>query len=206
MLTWRPTVFDWITELISRAGYAGIALMMLLENLFPPIPSWLVMPLAGFEASSGRFSPILVVVAGTIGSTTGALVWYSLGRLVGLDRLRFLAGRYGRWIDITPAKLDRAGAWFDRHGGAAVLFGRVVPVVRILISIPAGLFALPLRKFLLFTAIGDGVWNAALTAAGFLLRSRYTDVKDYLNPVAGIMLGTVATVYLVRAMIGRKEG
>ena len=96
-------MFDWITALIGRAGYAGIALMMLLENLFPPIPSWLVMPLAGFEASSGRFSPILVVVAGTVGSTTGAFFWYGLGRLVGLERRETLASRYGRCIDISPA-------------------------------------------------------------------------------------------------------
>jgi membrane protein DedA with SNARE-associated domain len=196
-------MFDWITGLIGRAGYAGIALMMLLENLFPPIPSWLVMPLAGFEASSGRLSPILVVVAGTVGSTAGALFWYGLGRLVGLERLETLTSGYGRWIDVSPAKLKRASLWFERHGAATVMFGRVVPVIRILISVPAGLFALPLRKFVLFTAIGDGVWNSALTAAGYALKSRYADVAAYLNPVAGFMLGTVATVYLVRAMIGR---
>ena len=198
-------MFDWIVQLIGRGGYAGIALMMFLENIFPPIPSWLVMPLAGFEASSGRFSPVLVVISGTIGSTAGAVCWYWLGRLVGLDRLRGLAVRHGKWIDVTPAKVDRAGRWFDRHGAPAVMFGRVVPIVRILISIPAGLFRLRLRRFVLFTAIGDTVWNGALTAAGYALRSRYADVADYMNPAAGIMLTLVATVYVARAFGRRKD-
>jgi membrane protein DedA with SNARE-associated domain len=180
-------MFDWIVQLIGRGGYAGIALMMFLENIFPPIPSWLVMPLAGFEASSGRFSPVLVVISGTIGSTAGAVCWYWLGRLVGLDRLR------------------GAGRWFDRHGAPAVMFGRVVPIVRILISLPAGLFRLRLRRFVLFTAIGDTVWNGALTAAGYALRSRYADVADYMNPAAGIMLTLVATVYVARAFGRRKD-
>jgi membrane protein DedA with SNARE-associated domain len=101
-------MFDWIVQLIGRGGYAGIALMMFLENIFPPIPSWLVMPLAGFEASSGRFSPVLVVISGTIGSTAGAVCWYWLGRLVGLDRLRGLAARHGKWI--APAAGSTATA------------------------------------------------------------------------------------------------
>lgn len=198
-------MFDWITGLIGRAGYAGIALLMFLENIFPPIPSWLVMPLAGFEASSGRFSPILVILAGTVGSTAGAVCWYWLGRLVGVDRIRSMARRHGKWIDVTPAKIDRASRWFDRYGARAVVFGRVVPIVRILISIPAGLFALGLRRFVLFTAIGDMVWNGALTAAGYLLRSRYADVRDYLNPAAGVMLTMVAIVYVIRAATRRGE-
>ena len=197
-------MFDWITQLIGRAGYAGIALLMLLENLFPPIPSWLVMPLAGFEASSGRFSPLLVVAAGTAGSTAGALCWYWLGRLVGMPRLQRLASRHGHWISVTPDKLDRASLWFDRYGARAVMIGRMVPVVRILISIPAGVFALRLRKFVLFTAIGDGIWNGALTAAGYLLRSRYAEVKDYLNPVAAGMLTVVAIAYVLSAILRAK--
>ena len=198
-------VFDWITELIGRAGYLGIALMMFLENLFPPIPSWLVMPLAGFEASSGRFSPVLVVVSGTIGSTAGAMFWYAIGRFIGTDRLKIFAGHYGHWVGISLEQLDRADSWFERHGALAVMVGRIVPVVRIFISIPAGLFALPLRQFVLFTAIGDSLWNAALTTAGYLLRTRYAEVRDYLNPVASVMLALVATIYVLRA-ISRQRG
>ncbi len=146
-------MFDWIAQLIDRAGYAGIALMMFLEGIFPPIPSWLVMPLAGFEASEGRFSPLAVVLAGTVGSTLGAICWYFVGRLVGVERLKGFAARHGHWLTLTPAQVDRADRWFDRHGSAAVMFARVVPVVRLLISVPAGVFAMDLRHFILFTAM-----------------------------------------------------
>ena len=193
-------MFDWITQLIERAGYAGIALMMFLENVFPPIPSWLVMPLAGFEASSGRFSPFLVVLAGTLGSTLGAICWYWVGRLVGVERLRAFSARHGHWLTLTPAQVDRADRWFDRHGAPAVMVARVVPVVRILISVPAGVFAMDWRRFILFTAIGDAMWISVLTSAGYLLRSHFDQVADYLNPVSTVILATVAVTYVVRIL------
>ena len=193
-------MFDWITQLIDRAGYAGIALMMFLEGVFPPIPSWLVMPLAGFEASSGQYSPVLVVVAGTAGSTLGALFWYGVGRLVGVGRLRAFAGRHGHWLTLTPAQVDRADRWFDRHGAPAVMLGRMVPVVRIFISVPAGVFAMELRQFILFTALGDAVWNGVMTAAGYLLRSQYERIAVYLNPLSTVVLAIVATTYVVRIL------
>jgi membrane protein DedA with SNARE-associated domain len=193
-------MFDWITQLIERAGYAGIALMMFLENVFPPIPSWLVMPLAGFEASSGRFSPFLVVLAGTIGSTLGAVCWYWVGRMVGVERLKAFAARHGHWLTLTPAQLDRADQWFDRHGAPAVMVARLVPVVRIFISVPAGVFAMDWRRFILFTAIGDAMWISLLTSAGYLLRSRYEQVAAYLNPVSTVVLTVVFGTYLVRAL------
>lgn len=191
-------MFEWIASLIVRAGYVGIAMLMFLENVFPPIPSWLVMPMAGFEASMGRYSPIAVVTAGTVGSTLGALVWYGVGRLIGVDRLNHFAQRHGHWLTLTPGQVDRADRWFDRHGPPAVMLGRMVPVVRILISVPAGVFAMNLRQFILFTAIGDAIWNGAMTAAGYLLRSRYEQVADYLNPVGAAVLATVAVIYVVR--------
>jgi membrane protein DedA with SNARE-associated domain len=193
-------MFDWITQLIEQAGYAGIALMMFLEGVFPPIPSWLVMPLAGFEASKGQFSPILVILAGTAGSTLGAIWWYWIGRLVGVDRLKSFSARHGHWLTLTPAQIDRADRWFDRHGAPAVMLARVVPVVRLLISVPAGVFRMDLRRFILFTAIGDAMWNGLLTGAGYLLRSHYDQVADYLNPVSTVVLTIVAATYIVRAV------
>jgi membrane protein DedA with SNARE-associated domain len=197
-------MFEWIVELIDRAGYAGIALIMFLEAVFPPIPSWLVMPLAGFEASSGRFSPVLVVVAGTAGSTLGAVCWYFVGRLIGVDRLKHFAARHGHWITLSPAQIDRADRWFDRHGAPAVMFARVVPIVRTFISVPAGMFAMDLRKFILFTALGDAMWNALLVTAGYALRSQYEQVRDYLNPLAAIVLAVVITTYLVRVLTWKR--
>jgi membrane protein DedA with SNARE-associated domain len=198
-------MFDWITSIIDRAGYAGIALIMFLEGVFPPIPSWLVMPLAGFEASSGRFSPVLVVLAGTAGSTLGAICWYMIGRLVGVDRLRAFAGRHGHWLTLTPADVDRADRWFDRHGAPAVMFARVVPVVRTFISIPAGVFAMNFKRFILFTAIGDAIWNSLLMAGGYVLRTQYDRIDDYLDPVATVVLTIVFGSYLIRALTWRKR-
>jgi len=192
-------LFDWITQLIERAGYAGIALMMFLEGVFPPIPSWLVMPLAGFNASQGEFSPVMVVLAGTAGSTLGAVFWYMVGRVVGVERLKVFSARHGHWLTLTPAQVDQADRWFDRHGAPAVMLARVVPVVRLLISVPAGVFAMDLRRFILFTAVGDAMWNSLLTGAGYLLRSHYDQVADYLNPVSAVILTTVAATYVVRA-------
>ena len=198
-------MFEWIVQLIDRAGYAGIAFIMFLEAVFPPIPSWLVMPLAGFEASSGRFSPVLVVLAGTTGSTLGAVCWYFVGRLIGVDRLKHFAARHGHWITLTSAQIDRADRWFDRYGAPAVMFARVVPIVRTFISVPAGMFAMDLRKFIIFTAIGDATWNALLVAAGYALRSQYVHVRDYLNPLASIVLAVVITTYLVRALTWKRR-
>jgi membrane protein DedA with SNARE-associated domain len=196
-------MFDWITNLIDRAGYAGIALIMFLESVFPPIPSWLVMPLAGFEASSGRFNPVLVVLAGTAGSTLGAIWWYAIGRLVGVERLTVFASRHGHWLTLTPAQVDRADRWFDRHGAPAVMFARVVPIVRTLISVPAGVFAMNLKQFIIFTAIGDAAWNGLLTGAGYVLRAQYARVDDYLDPLATIVLTIVVGSYLLRALTWR---
>jgi len=197
-------MFEWITALIDRAGYAGIAFVMFLEGVFPPIPSWLVMPLAGFEASSGRLSPVLVVLAGTVGSTLSAICWYSVSKLVGIAQVKHFAARHGRWLTLDPSQIDRADRWFVRHGGSAVLVGRLIPIFRHLISVPAGVFGMDLRKFLLFTAIGDGLWNCLLMSAGYALRAEYPRVRDYLGPVASAVLLCVAMAYLIRLLTWRR--
>ena len=197
-------MFEWITNLIEQAGYAGIAFIMFLESVFPPIPSWLVMPLAGFEASSGRFHPLLLVLAGAAGSTLGAVCWYFAGRLVGVERLKGFAGRHGQWFTLTPAQIDRADRWFDRHGAPAVMFARIVPIVRTFISVPAGVFEMNLRLFVLFTLVGDMLWGGLLVAAGYVLRAQYEQVRDYLGPIATIVLAVVVATYLIR-LIGWKR-
>jgi membrane protein DedA with SNARE-associated domain len=197
-------MFEWITNLIDKAGYAGIALIMFLEGVFPPIPTWLVMPLAGFEASSGRFHPALVVLAGTAGSTVGAIFWYGIGRLIGIERLKHFAERHGHWLTLSPAQIDFVDRWFDRHGAPAVMFGRVIPITRTFISVPAGVFGMNFRQFILFTAVGDAMWNGLLTAAGYLLRSQYDQVRDYLNPFATIVLTIVVGTYLLRVLTWKK--
>jgi membrane protein DedA with SNARE-associated domain len=197
-------MFEWITNLIDKAGYAGIAFIMFLESVFPPIPSWLVMPLAGFEASSGRFHPALVVLAGAAGSTVGAICWYFVGRMIGVERLKQFAAHHGHWLTLTPAQVERSDRWFDRHGAPVVMFARVVPIVRTFISVPAGVFGMDLRRFIIFTVIGDAMWSTLLVSAGYVLRAQYDEVRDYLNPLATIVLTIVIGTYLFRVLTWKR--
>lgn len=142
--------------MVEQTGYAGVALLMFAENLFPPVPSELILPLAGFTAARGDLQFVPVVIAGTAGAVAGGLFWYLIGRWIGCDRLMSLAGRHGRWLTLGPDELDRSMAHFRRHGGRAVLIGRMTPAVRTLISIPAGVSGMPLFPFLLYTTAGTG--------------------------------------------------
>ena len=128
----------WVTDTIYSLGYAGIVVLMVLENVFPPIPSEVIMPLAGFMVSQGKFSLIGIIAAGTAGSVLGALPFYYIGRWINEERLKALADRYGRWLTVSGNDIERSKAWFDKHGRTAIILGRLVPAVRSLISIPAG--------------------------------------------------------------------
>ncbi|BCY14749.1 DedA family protein [Actinoplanes sp. L3-i22] len=166
----------WVASVIDTLGETGVGLLVALENLVPPIPSEIVLSMAGYLASEGRVSLVLVWAAATLGALIGALLLYWLGRGLGEERLR-------RWLDRIPlvdaADLDRADRWFERHENAAVLVGRCAPVVRSLVSIPAGANRMPVGRFALFTAIGSGVWNALFVGAGYALGSRWQDVEKY---------------------------
>ena len=199
-------MFDWITNIVAEYGYPGIALLMLGENVFPPIPSELIMPLAGFVAAKGELNPVLVVLAGTLGSVLGALPWYYAGRWVGEERMCRLAARHGRWLTLDEKDLGKAIRWFERHGRMAVLFGRLVPTVRTLISLPAGMARMPLAPFLLYSSIGSLVWTAALAAAGYVLESNYHLVGDYLDRVSKILIGLIVLIYLWRLLAGGRLG
>ena len=191
-------MFDWIVTLIGKVGYAGVAFLMFLENLFPPIPSELVMPLAGFEAARSDRTLLGMVIAGSLGSLAGATFWYWVGRKYKARRLRHLAERHGRWLTLTPEEVDRAIAWFDRYGPAAVFIGRLLPGLRTLISVPAGIARMPLPAFLAWSAAGTTLWVILLAGAGYLLESQYDRVAALLNPVStAILIGMIA-VYIWR--------
>ncbi len=196
-------MFDWISGFVQSSGYLGVALMMFAENVFPPIPSELIMPLAGFAVRNGEMSAVLAVLAGSAGSLAGAFLWYLLARRLGLAPLKRAAGRHGRWLTLTPQDIDDADRWFDRHGAKAVLFGRLVPAVRTLISVPAGLSGMPTAAFLIYSSIGTIVWTAFLTAAGYFLGSQYQSVQTYLNPVSNILIGVIVVWYLYRVVTWR---
>jgi membrane protein DedA with SNARE-associated domain/uncharacterized membrane protein YkvA (DUF1232 family) len=197
---------DWITKIISSSGYVGIFLLMLAENLFPPIPSELIMPLAGFVAAQGELHPILVGLAGTGGSVLGALLWYYIGKWLGKERVCNLAARYGRWLTLDEKDVGKAITWFERHGGKAVFIGRLVPAVRTLISVPAGIAHMAMGPFLLASTSGTVIWISCLTAAGVFLKSEYQLVSNYIDSASKIILGLIVLTYIYRVMAGGRLG
>jgi membrane protein DedA with SNARE-associated domain len=199
-------VFDWITGFIAQTGYFGIVLLMFAEHVFPPIPSELIMPLAGFTAARGELSIMGAVLVGSVGSVLGSTLWYFAGYWFGGDRLRRLAARHGRWLTVAPGDVDRVCAWFGRHGRKAVLIGRLVPAVRTLISVPAGIAEMRLLPFLIYSGIGTLAWTALLGGAGFLLETQYRRVVDWLDPVSDVVVGVLALWYIYRvATFGHKS-
>jgi len=182
---------DWIIQMMESLGYLGIGMLMFLENLFPPIPSELIMPLAGFTVSQGKMSFLPAIAAGTLGTVLGALPWYFAGYYFGETRLKAWADRYGRWITVSSADIERAVKWFNRRGGRAVFLGRLVPGVRTLISLPAGLAEMNFPLFLLYSTAGTVLWTALLTWLGYALGENYSAVEQYLGPVSKIVLVTL---------------
>jgi membrane protein DedA with SNARE-associated domain len=179
---------EWITETMNSLGYVGIALLMFLENLFPPIPSELIMPLAGFTISQGKLEFIPAVLAGIIGTVAGGFFWYYAGKFFSEARLERLADRYGKWISVSSKDLQKSNKWFNKHGVKAVFFCRLVPGVRTLISLPAGLNNMPLIPFTFYSTIGTALWVSFLTYAGLVLGDNYEKVDEYLGPFSKIVL------------------
>jgi membrane protein DedA with SNARE-associated domain len=187
-------VFEWITGVIARLGYLGVALLTFLENLFPPIPSELVIPLAGFVAARGDLGLTMVIAMGSLGSLAGAIVWYMVGRRVGEQRLRTWVERHGKWLTLSVQDVDRAQLWFRRHGAAAVFFGRLVPGIRTLVSLPAGFSRMPFAPFLLYSALGTVLWTAALAYAGVVLQANFTAVGNVIDLVTNVLLAVLAVM------------
>jgi membrane protein DedA with SNARE-associated domain len=189
-------VADWVFAIVDRLGAAGVGLLILLENLIPPIPSEVILPLAGFRARTGTLNVLTVWPAATAGSMLGALLLYGLGAWLGYDRLHRLAGR--RWFVLASEKdLDRGRDLFDQHGGKVVLLARCVPFLRSVVSIPAGVAGMPLGRFVLLTAIGSGVWNAVFIALGWVLGENWDSVQGWFGPVSYAVIGLVVVGLVV---------
>jgi len=198
-------MFDLVTAWIERAGYLGVVALMLAENAFPPLPSELIMPLAGYQAARGELTLAAVIVGGTAGSVLGAIFWYVVGLRLGMGRLQRWSARHGRWMTVSPAELTYTADWFRRHCAKAVLIGRLVPAVRTLISVPAGITRMGFGRFLLYTTIGSALWTSALAGAGYVLQERYSEVSQVLNPVTNVVLLAIAAVYLYRVVRFRPQ-
>jgi membrane protein DedA with SNARE-associated domain len=191
-------MFEWITSIINSFGYLGVALLTFLENVFPPIPSELIIPLAGFVAANGTLRLEFVIFAATAGSLAGGWLWYEVGRRVGERRLRKWVDDHGRWLTLSAADVDRAQQWFHRHGRVAVLLGRLVPGVRTFVSLPAGFARMPRWAFLLNSALGTALWTGALAYAGVLLQANFQRVGDYVNIATNVLLGGFAAFLVWR--------
>jgi membrane protein DedA with SNARE-associated domain len=193
----------WIIETITNSGYFGIFLLMLVEAVFPPIPSELIIPFAGFSAAQGNLHFIGVVIAASLGSLAGMVPWYFAGRLFGLGRVRSLADRFGRWFTLNAAEIDVATGFFRRFGPWIVLFGRLLPIIRTLISVPAGLARMPVPLFFAASLVGVLVWNTALAGAGYLMAEHYHLVEKWLDPLTLVVLVAVGALYVFRLFTWR---
>ena len=194
---------SWITQIITDLGYVGIAMLMLLEAVFPPIPPELIVPFAGFAAGQGQLNIFGVILAATAGSLIGMLPWYFVGRLFGLERVKWLADRIGRWFAFNADEIDYAARIFDRWGKPIVLVGRLFPILRTLISVPAGLAKMNFPTFALFSAIGMLIWNSVLVGAGYLLHEHYHLVESWLDPLTWVVLIAVVGLYVFRLFTWR---
>lgn len=186
----------WVQDVIESLGYLGVALLVIAENLFPPIPSEIVLPFAGFVARRGDGSVVVMVLAATIGSVVGALVLYAIAAAIGPERIRSFVVRFGKWFGVKESDMVRAEEWFDRRSNAAVLVGRCVPLIRSLVSIPAGFRRMKFVPFITLTAVGSAVWNIALIGAGATLGDQWDRVGDYVGIFQWLVIAAIFGVIL----------
>ncbi|MFZ9622899.1 MAG: DedA family protein [Ilumatobacteraceae bacterium] len=187
----------WVQDVIEQLGAVGVALLVILENVFPPIPSEIVLPFAGFVAWRGDGSVPVMILAATIGAVVGALVLYAIAAVIGDQRLAAFIERFGRWFGVKPSDLARAEAWFDRHAVAAVLLGRCVPLIRSVVSVPAGFRRMRLLPFIVYTAAGSAVWNTALIGAGAILGDQWDRVEPYVALLQYVVIAVIV-LFIVR--------
>lgn len=192
----------WVQDVIEQLGYLGVALLVVLENVFPPIPSEIVLPFAGFVAQQGSDSVVLMILAATVGSVIGALIMYWIAAIIGDDRLHAFTRRFGKWVQIREADLTRAEEWFDRHAMSAVLVGRCVPLIRSVVSIPAGFRRMKLIPYIAYTFLGSLVWNIALVGAGAVLGENWERVEPVVATfqwivIVVILAGLARLAYVV---------
>lgn len=196
---------DWIFNLIESARYVGIFLLMLLETVFPPIPSEVIMPVAGVAAANGTLSLAGVIIAGTAGAMAGNLFWYIVARVIGLKRFQPLVERYGRWLTVDWPEVERAQALFGRFGSVFVFIGRMIPTIRSVISLPAGLVKMDLIRFLIWSTLGTTIWSSGLAIAGWVLGRQVDQVERFVGPVSTGVVILVIVIYVWRQLTWGKR-
>lgn len=196
---------DWVFRLIDQTGYLGVALLMFLETVFPPIPSEVIMTVAGLRAAQGPLTLWGVIASGTAGAMLGNFFWYAAARVIGIDRFRPLIERHGRWLTIDWPDVEQAERLFGKYGGWVVGVGRVLPTVRSIVSIPAGLLHMRLKTFFVWSTIGTTVWSAALATAGYALGQRFEDIEAIVGPLSTAIIAAIVLTYLYRQLTWRRR-
>ena len=196
---------DSVFRLIEWGSYLGVFLLMFLETVFPPVPSEVIMPIAGMSAQEGKMTLWGVIVAGTGGAMFGNFFWYLLARVIGIERFRPFIEKHGRWLTLDWPDVEKSEKLFGRYGGLVVGVGRMLPTVRSVVSIPAGLLHMRLKGFLLWSTIGTAGWSSALAVAGYLLGQQFEDIEKVMGPLSVAVIGLIVLAYLYRQLTWRKR-
>ena len=196
---------DWVIRLIEQSGYLGVAFLMFVETIFPPIPSEVIMPVAGVAAGQGRMNFYGVVASGTAGAMLGNVTWYLAARALGIDRLHPFIDKYGHWLTVSWPEVERAERWFRINGPFFVFLGRMLPTVRSLVSVPAGLLKMRFKTFLIASTVGTLGWTALLAGAGYKLGENYSDIDQIIGPASTAILALLALTYLWRVWRQRRR-
>ena len=196
---------DWVIRLIDGTGYLGIYLLMLLETVFPPIPSEVIMPVAGVRAAGGPMTLGGVIASGTAGAMTGNIFWYLIARWVGLKRFCPFIERHGRWLTMDWYDVERVERLFGRFGSIVVAFGRMIPTIRSVVSIPAGLVHMRLVGFLVWSTLGTAIWSTGLALAGYVLGQQFERIDEVLGPVSSGIVTAIILFYLYRQLTWKKR-
>ena len=192
---------DWISQLLENWGYLGVAFLMFVETVFPPIPSEVIMPLAGVNAAQQGGSVLGVIAAGTLGAMAGNIFWFVLAWTLGLDRFEGFLVRYGRIFTMDEAEIAKGRALFERYGAGFVGVGRIIPTIRSLISVPAGLVRMNVRSFLIYSTLGTFIWTMGLTLAGYFLGRNFGEIDKILGPLSTAVIVICFGIYLVRVIM-----
>ncbi len=191
-------MIEWTEQIFQQFGHAGVFFLMLLENIFPPIPSEIILPLSGFMAAQGTLNPIALLASSTAGAVSGALFWYYIGHKLGEARVEKWIGKHSRWLALSTQDYDKIVSFFNKHSAASVFFARMIPAFRSLISLPAGIFAMGFSKFLIYTTAGTLIWNSTLIFTGYMLQQKYTYISEMIGMAANLIIGGLLLIYVYR--------
>ena len=197
---------EMIIEIMNNFGYLGVFLLIAIENVFPPIPSEVILLFGGFMTTFSDMNIIGVIIASTLGSILGAIVLYYIGKILNKERLKkIITSKPGKILRLKPEDIDKADNWFDTKGNKTVFFCRFVPIIRSLISIPAGMSEMPMKKFLIYTTAGSLIWNAALTIAGSIVGENWTSIVDIMDQYSHIILVLLIIIFIVAVAVFYKK-